>query len=182
MAYKTGLDCLKEEMLCRGCTKQQTETKTVAIVLDILANTDTIHTDIYKAREELNHLHAKSEELSRQVSERKEQLRSLYREEHKDLEETRKIIEEIHEYVDKFDKSLIECETPEQRDKMRTVQFFLDNTNINTKYDNTAYIVALGAILSDGRINPISELQKINKKLDSLPTRNTNDKHCLGRW
>lgn len=47
---------------------------------------------------------------------------------------------------------------------MRRVQVFKNEVKIDTKYDNTAYIIALGAILSDGAIGAIDELKKINAK------------------
>lgn len=64
---------------------------------------------------------------------------------------------------------LNECETPEGRDLLRRAQLFIDMTEIQTKYDNTAYIVALGAILSaPGSMDCIKELKKINRKLPDI--------------
>ena len=68
----------------------------------------------------------------------------------------------IRDYIDAFNRSLCECETEEGRDSMRKVQFFLNNVNVETKYDNTAYITALGAILANGKSGPIKELKKVN--------------------
>jgi hypothetical protein len=47
---------------------------------------------------------------------------------------------------------------------------FVNTVSVETKYDNTAFIIGLAAILSNGRINPISELKKINKKLPDVDT------------
>ena len=48
---------------------------------------------------------------------------------------------------------------------MRRAQMFVNSVDVETKYDNTAFIVALGAILSDGKIGAIEELRKINPRM-----------------
>ena len=73
--------------------------------------------------------------------------------------------EVVKKYIEKFERSLSECETPEGRDAMRKMQIFINNVNVETKYDNTAYIVGLSAILGNSPISPVDELKKINTKL-----------------
>lgn len=78
------------------------------------------------------------------------------------------IEERINELKSAIEK-INECETPEGRDLLRRAQMFIDLTDVQTKYDNTAYIVALGAILSaPGSMDCIKELKKINRKLPDI--------------
>ena len=51
---------------------------------------------------------------------------------------------------------------------MRIARMFVNMVDVDTKYDNTAYIIGLAAILSRGGINAIGELKKINKKLPDV--------------
>lgn len=44
---------------------------------------------------------------------------------------------------------------------------YINTVNINTKYDNTAFIVGLSAILTQTSFEPIKELKKINKNLQT---------------
>ena len=39
---------------------------------------------------------------------------------------------------------------------------------VNTKYDNTAFIVGLAALLEGTRLNAVAELKKINKGLPEI--------------
>jgi hypothetical protein len=48
---------------------------------------------------------------------------------------------------------------------------FVNSVNIDSKYDNTAFIVGLAAILSNGECGAISELKKINPKLFDEDTK-----------
>ena len=50
----SGLDCLREEMARRGCTKAQIESKTAAVVLDILANSGDKYTKLAETEGELD--------------------------------------------------------------------------------------------------------------------------------
>ena len=58
-----------------------------------------------------------------------------------------------------------QAETPEARDRLRVAQAFINSVDIDTKYDNTAFIVGLSALLSGVQINPLKEIQKINPKI-----------------
>ena len=73
--------------------------------------------------------------------------------------------EELEASVQKFEEGIRNCETAEARDMMKRVQFFVDAVDVDTKYDNTAYIIGLASILSDGNLDAMTELKKINKKL-----------------
>jgi hypothetical protein len=79
---------------------------------------------------------------------------------------------EIHskhceDYINKFNKSIRECETPEGRDAIRLAQMYIKSVDVDTKskYDNTAYILGLASILSKENINAIGELRKIKNEL-----------------
>ena len=57
--------------------------------------------------------------------------------------------------LEKKEKSydmVLECETEEGREKVRLAQFFMDNVNVDSSYDNTAYIKSLGQILGFGQV------------------------------
>ena len=69
------------------------------------------------------------------------------------------------ELIKRFLKALEEGETPEGRDTLRKAQMFVNSVQVNTKYDNTAYIAGLAAILSNGEISALGELKKINTDL-----------------
>lgn len=152
----TGLDCLKEEMAKRGCTKAQTESKTAAIVMDILAAEGTTKfTDFYEIEKELGdkarELNAREEYLSmreQHVSEAEEALKARERDIEKMISTKFKAIEL---YVNSFQTGLERCETAEGRDMMRRAQVFKNSVSINTPQNNTAYIEGLANILAGGK-------------------------------
>ena len=164
----TGLDCLREEMEKRGLSKAQIESKTAAVVLDILANSGTKYTEMWKEE------YGKSERLKsieRDIRDCERQLEHIKALISKAENEEKKIVEHrkhCEDYIDEFHNSLMECESEIGRDSMKAAQMFVNTVSVDTKYDNTAFIIGLAAILSNGRINPISELKKINKKLPDI--------------
>lgn len=161
----TGLDCLREEMERRGCTKSQIESKTAAIVLDILTK------DRAKYAKQVDAENEESKALSKLRSDISASERTLAwnRMAVSDLEIRYKDIvrqaDKAQEYIDKFLEALKDCETAEGRDAMRRAQVFVNSVSVDSKYDNTAFIIALGAILSGGEYGPIEELKKINPKI-----------------
>ena len=164
----TGLDCLREELEKRGFMKSQIESKVVPAVLDIIANSGNKYLDMWKEETEASK-RLKETESAIIWNERKikqqEALISKYGRDEKVALEHRNHCED---YIDEFNKSLLECETPEGRDAMRTAQVYINSVDVDTKYDNTAYIIGLASILSRGGINAIKELHKINKKLPDV--------------
>lgn len=171
-----GLECLKEELIKRGCNKQQAESKVVPIVLEILANNGTPYTDMEEAKKELarvkdsipvalqaryREVKAETEMLQHKAMDLQLQIvnsKNAY-------ENIKTVWDEEQEYINAFLNEMQNCETPEGRDAMRRAQVFKNSITIETKYDNTAYIVALGAILSNGEIGSIETLKKINPDL-----------------
>lgn len=154
----TGLDCLREEMKKRGCSKQQIESQTAAVVLDILANMGTINADIVESEKQLAETKRKQE--------RELQYLEIRRVEAKRREaELQERLDEQKAYVENFLNELSDCETPEARDAMKRAEWFKRSVEVNSKYDNTAFIIALGAILSGGKYDAVEELWKLNPKL-----------------
>lgn len=164
----TGLDCLREEMEKRGLTKSQIESKTTAVVLDIIANSGNKYTEIWENEasesKKLNDLRREVQDCEDTIKYNKA-LISKFNQEVGRAKEHR-----IHceDYIDEFNKSLMECESETGRDSMKAAQMFVNTVSVDTKYDNTAFIIGLASILSRGGISPISELKKINKKLPDV--------------
>lgn len=163
----TSLDCLREELKQRGMNKTQIESAVVAVVLDIVANSGNKYTKIYEAE---NDASKKLIELKDRIWHAEVELNTVKHAVEvmrKEEEELRRRREHFEDYIDKFNKGLNECETAEGRDAMRTAQVYINSVDVDTKYDNTAYIIGLASILSNGKISAIEELQKINKKIPS---------------
>lgn len=158
----TGLDCLREEMIKRGCTKQQVNSRVVPIILDILAETGTLYTDVddleQKRTEQQRNLERRelaiATEWSRCIQTAKDT--AAY------MEMVDERISEFKEYIEKFNHSLENCETAEGSDKLRLAQMFRNSVSINTVYDNTEYIRGLWAILAGSETAAaVQELKKV---------------------
>lgn len=164
----TGLECLKEEMKARGLNQAQCDSKVAAVVLDILSNSDTNHTEEYQIRADLNKLRKECEKEEFWLQELREQHSSLFREMNELRIKQKKWQDEVQKNVDEILNQLKECETAEGRDRIKLAQMFVNSVDVNTKYDNTAYIIGLSAILSNGKVAPVEELKKINTKMPGL--------------
>lgn len=165
------LEQIKQEMIKRGANKAQAESKTVHFVLDVLADSHAF-VDVYDAEKRLSDLKSRCcLELGAQENELRNQRRRLsdkefeVEEREKEVEINEKALKENVEYIKKWCETLANCETQEGRDAMRIAQLFINSTSINTKYDNTAFIIGLASILSSGKMQPIDELKKINPSL-----------------
>lgn len=168
----TGLDLLHKELADRGFSKAQINSKIVPAVLDILANAGTEYTDLTALRQEHDDILRYNNSLAADIRDKQRQINSLMSTVSK-LEETvyNAIDEEIREqreYLEKVMKALTEGETPEARDALRRAQMFVNSVNVNSKYDNTAFIIGLATILSDGNLTAIDELKKMNPKLFNI--------------
>lgn len=155
----TGLDCLREELLAKGFNKQQVNSKIFLGTLEVVANSQGKYTDLDRLEEDIKKLKSEAEDLNAAV-------RNLtYFRDTLKKQISEKIEMEygpIQEYIDSFFEALKECETPEGRDALKAAQVFVNSCSVNTKYDNTAYIIALGSILSKGGYYPMEELSKVN--------------------
>lgn len=168
----TGLDCLKEEMMRRGMTKQQCEAKLVAVVLDILTKADCNHEEEYQIKADIESLKQEHQKIQAQIERDRADWQNdvrLYGEK----------VKELDAYLQNFNMALENCETQEGRDRLKLAQMFINSVDVDTKYDNTAYIIGLAAILSRGEIAPIEELRKINKKIPGVKHIVRGD-ICLG--
>lgn len=157
----TGLDCLKEEMLSRGCTKAQCESKTVAVVLDILSKSGDAYTRQYEMEAELKKIQEECECWDKYYAELMERIKWERQKQENWENETQSYINDLISQIEK-------CESIEGRDRIKCAQMFVNSVDVSTKYDNTAYIIGLSAILSGGKIAPVDELRKINKKIPTL--------------
>ena len=171
----TGLELLREEMLKRGMTKSQVESKVAAVVLDILANTGNVYSDTYKAEQRLAELRREQDRIEAEIERGKKDIANL-RDITNDLERARrKDWEEKLRYIERFNEGLEKCESQADRDAMRRAQVFVNSVSIDTKYDNTAFIIGLASILSNGSIEAIDALKKINPKLGNMTVTKSGD-------
>lgn len=166
---KSGLELLREELKSRGLSYAQIHSKAVAVTLDVLANDGT---DKYLKVYELEKTTERLQEDIRKEKLRAFNLEAAHRRERQDMQNYREtVMDEIAErskYIDDFTDKLKQCETAEGRDRMRIAQTFINSVDVDTKYDNTAYIVGLSAILAGAQFDPVGTLKKINKDLPTL--------------
>lgn len=157
----TILEEIRAEMRKRGATKQQAEAQWIPMVLEILTE-NTRYKDAEQLEEDIKWL----ETNKRQMESMKRHNEERWAEEKNEL---MRIKEETEHYIQMFLDGLSDCETEEGADRLRAAQIFVNSVNIDTKYDNTAYIIGLSAILSGGAIAPVEELRKINPKINITP-------------
>ena len=152
----TGLECLYEELGKRGARGYKQSTL-IAMVLDIVADSGTFYTDRAK----------RDRVAATKLTEMEHSLRSAkcrYDSMKWDMKMVLKQFDEMRAYIEAFNRSLSECETPDGRDRMKRAQAFINAVNIDSKYDNTAFIIGLASILGEGSA-PMDDLKKINPKL-----------------
>lgn len=160
-----SLDLLREEMERRGCNKSQIESNTAAIVLDILSHSNGEYAYIAgEEKKESNLLQKLKFDIKKLNSDKQALEVTIFnlKERWKELEKQKK---DFDEYVSKVKQELSECNTEQGKDAIRKAQMFINSVSVNSKYDNTAYIIALGAILSGGKYDGVEELKKMNPKL-----------------
>lgn len=179
----TGIECLKEELLRRGCTKQQSESKVVPVLLDIFAETGDFYKTRFEQDRELGDLaksikELKSEEwrLTDKVGRLSAEVADLNAEKGNMVDRLKDIYleknEQLVDYINSFNNALKECETAEGRDRMRLAQVFVNSVEIRSKFDSTAFIHWLGAILAGDRSSgPIEGYKKSNPKLFESESR-----------
>lgn len=171
----TGLDALREEMIKRGASEAMVKSKSTAMVLEILSEGNVYSTKQWEIEErernfERNQKHYKTAAQRDAEMKLRDAEQKLC-----DAEQMKKEVEEKLKYIDAWLNGLGTCETAEARDNMRMAQVFINTVNVDTKYDNTAFIVALASILTGGKINGVTELTKINKdfakRVNGIPWR-----------
>lgn len=155
----TGYDCLKEELRGKGFTKQQIDnSKILPVVLDILSQSGNKYTEITAIEKDMK-------DLCKEVTLLQRDIALLNAEKDRIMQQIDRQKTEYNEYIDSFYKAIANCETAEGRDAVKIAQMFVNSVKVESKYDNTAYIIALGAILSKGKIAAMDELKKINRNL-----------------
>lgn len=157
----TGYECLKEELYKLGCNKSQVEAKVVPLVLGVVAGDPE---KFIKISEWESELEKKKNELKRREEAVEEDERAV----NLLIDKALKIAKKTQDYVDAFYYAIQSGETPEGRDALRKAQMFVNSVTVETKYDNTAFIAGLAAILSEGKVAPMDELQKINPKIPAI--------------
>ena len=145
---------LKEEMKKRGCNLQQVESRLTRIILDILTENGTTLTDAFDVEKKAQTKMNEAGEMEARVLRRENSLKEQ-------KEELLKKQERIWQYISDFQKALGECETKEGRDMMRRAQVFINTVNIETSQNNTAFIEALGRIMSEGEVGSLKAFEQI---------------------
>ena len=176
---KPGIDCLKEELIKRGAKKKQVESEVVAMTLDILAETGNSYSDLTALREEEKALKSSIAKMEVRIKgleneesvaqKRLDAVKNSLRDETKALSDfQQKKIAEIEAYIERFNQSLKACESDEGRDLMRRAQIFVNTCErmMETPQNKTAYINALGNILSGKPVGDIS----FDNKFESVKT------------
>lgn len=158
----TGRELLEEEMRKRGATETQIKSKTFALTLDTIAQTD-IHTKAYEEEQHFLELQKKCQREQHRLDKIKELIDSSRKSLDKSREELKEKEDAISSYIDQFNQSLAECETAEGWDTMRRTQLFMNTVKINNDYDNTAFIKGLAMILSSGPFGNMTDLQRVKE-------------------
>ena len=168
----TGIECLQQELLNQGFTRKQTESKVLIGALGIISKNPDRYSEEDRLLEEVKQLKERKTNLEETVNEYERKYRVCKSELDSIImkvnEEADRQYKQTKEYIDSFFKAIEECETPEGRDAIKTAQMFVNSVNVNTKYDNTSFIIGLATILAQGNIAPIERLQKINEKIPKV--------------
>lgn len=166
----TGLEVMRAELLKRGYNKAQTESKVVIGVLEIVSGNKGFYTDEEKILKYIDEL-KKDKEIAyndyEKILRKKNALETEYEEIMSTIKsEAHKRYFGIKEYIDQFLKALEECETKDGKDALKLAQMFVNTVNVDTTYDNYAFIKGLAEILSRGGG---CTLDKLNKVTDDVP-------------
>lgn len=168
----SGIECLKDELLKRGFTKQQADSKVVLGVLEILSESNGQYTKMDKILDDVNDLEIRKSRLEAEAREYEKKRNAIRNNMDNIIKEVNdragRLYHETLEYIERFFKALEESETPEGRNALKAAQMFVNTVDVDTKYDNTAFIIGLASILSQGNTAPIDELRKINKKIPKI--------------
>ena len=177
----TGIECLKAELLKRGFNKAQADSKVVIGVLEILTESNGKYSDMDQLLKDIDILETKKANLQSNIYDIMNTCYTLRLEFDEIISKVKKYAnsryKETTDYIDTFFKALSECETPEARDSLKVAQTYINAVSIDTKYDNTAFIIGLASILSQYHTGAIEQLRKINPKIpeikiDATPTGN----------
>lgn len=165
----TGRELFEQEMKARGFTKAQIHSKIVAVCLDTLANygvdrwyrTWEIDNEISEKESIIKDLNSKLARLEQDVEYASSQLNNIQ----KNISEE---IKKKSEYLEGLIEKIENCGDQETKNTIALMQTFHQAIDIDTKYDNTAFIAGCAAILSKGKIDALTEFKKINPKISSV--------------
>ena len=152
----TGIERLREKLYELGANKAQVESRVVELTIVALAGEESDN-----SKQLLQLVDDIKLEYKAQSEKAKQEIRKLQHSNDEILHERARIVskrdivnkahDDLNVIVDRLlaiNEEISVPETAEFRDKLRLAKFLQDNTQINTCYDNTAYINALGKILS----------------------------------
>ena len=168
----SGYELLVSKMKELGATRQQAESKTVEMVVTILAGDfETADSRMAVLKDLEDEYRKKARECEAAEGEYRNERYNL-RQKLKDLSRVRSIFADMMSEMKDMYNELTEAETPAARDRIRTARIYETKVNINTCYDNTAFIRGLSTILSgqplpdeDTSDNPDNSTGKERKKL-----------------
>lgn len=159
----------KDALIKAGASKQMADSKTAKICFTVCANNpkllELIDLDkaCDKAKMELGDIKSQIN-LGKMLKPGYERIREFIKS-HEGMEAAADIYQANAEYIEKFNKSLDECETKEGRDALRLAQVFVNSVNTNTDQNNTAFINGLACILSRGECGSLfNGFKKLNAK------------------
>lgn len=165
----SGLQCLRDELLKKGCTKSQAQSKVVVMTLEILSDSNGKWFDMDKLQRDIESLEKKKSELMSEYVIVEKVVGSWERKKEQLINEINNELDKQYkktvEYLDNFFKAIESCETSKGKDALKAAQMYVNSVKIDTKYDNTAFIIGLASILAQGETAAIDELRKINKKI-----------------
>lgn len=153
----TNFEEFLKRMRDAGANETQVKSKTALLAYSVLGEMSEdanrlwdLKSDIAKAEKSLDYYKRAAEDHKKRID--------------KETKELIELQQKINAYIDHFNQCLEAMETETGRDRLKAAQIFINTVNVDTKYDNTAFIVGLSALLSGVTIDAPEELKKINKR------------------
>jgi len=153
----TNFEEFIQRMRDAGANETQLNSKTALLAYSVLGEMSEDANRLWDLRGDIT----KAEKnLAYYTNAAKKHIKEMDKERNELVERERK----INAYIDHFNQCLEAMETEAGRDRLKAAQIFINTVNVDTKYDNTAFIVGLSALLSGVTIDAPEELKKINKR------------------
>lgn len=140
------------------------EAKSVALALKVLSESDA-PMELYVTEQDIREAKKRLDEINKRIFRAERNLEEINRVAEEKASAVKDLLKETKEYIERFEESITQMETPEARDALKTAQVFINSVNVDTKYDNTAFIVGLASLLTRTPVDALTELKKINYKL-----------------
>lgn len=140
------------------------EAKSVALALKVLSESNA-PMELYVTEQDIREAKKRLDEINKRIIWAERNLEKINREAEEKTSAVKDLLKETKEYIERFEESITQMETPEARDALKTAQVFINSVNVDTKYDNTAFIVVLASLLTGTPVDALTELKKINHKL-----------------